>query len=99
MITCGADKQIVFRNINLDVVGNSSAEQLSETSSEEFIQMQKKEQCKNKVFAMDISQNSGYAVTGHDKLVSVWQVSNTDRIWEKRPESTRKSGTMDQLKV
>ena len=44
---------------------------------------------------MDVAGGSGYAVTGHDKLLSLWQLSNTDRVWEKKPDSIRKTGTMD----
>lgn len=48
---------------------------------------------------MDIAYQSSYMVTGHDKLLQLWQMSTGDKVWEKKPDSVRKTGSMDQLKV
>lgn len=68
-------------------------------NTEDFITVQKKEQCKNKIFAMDVAYQASYMVTGHDKLLQLWQLSTGDKVWEKKPDSIRKTGSMDQLKV
>lgn len=99
LITCGADKQIVMRNLNLNIIANSTVKELSDMNSEEFITVQKKEQCKNKIFAMDIAYQASYVITGHDKLLQLWSMSTGDKVWEKKPDSVRKIGSMDQLKV
>ena len=55
LITCGADKQIVYRNMNLDVIGSYNAKDLVSMNSDEFSSVQKKELCKNRIFSMDIN--------------------------------------------
>ena len=62
-------------------------------SSDEYTAVQKKEQCKNKIFSMDVGR--GYAVTGHDKLLQLWSLSGGS-VWERKPESLgKKSAPMD----
>ncbi len=58
LISCGADKAIIWRNV--------------ESEEEGLIKQQCKEFCKNKIFSMDIAEETGYIVTGHDKLLSLW---------------------------
>lgn len=48
---------------------------------------------------MDIAYQASYVVTGHDKLLQLWSMNTGDKIWEKKPDSVRKTGSMDQLKV
>lgn len=38
-------------------------------------------------------------ISGHDKLLSLWNLSSQDKVWEKKPESLRKGGSLDQIKV
>jgi len=40
-----------------------------------------------------------YLVTGHDKALALFHLSNMERVWEKKPESIRKTGTQDQIRV
>jgi WD40 repeat protein len=47
---------------------------------------------------MDVSE-SGYMVTGHDKLLMLWQISTGEKVWEKKAESGRKAGSMDHVRV
>ena len=61
-----------MRTINIEKIQKSSYTKLSEIGHEKFIELQKKEQFKNKIFTMEIAQQSGYAITGHDKLLSFW---------------------------
>lgn len=44
---------------------------------------------------MDVAQNAGYIVTGHDKVLQFWQLSNFDKVWEKKPEIQKKAAPMD----
>jgi hypothetical protein len=79
----------------MNLLANSSAKEISEMNSEDFVTVHKKEQCKNKIFTMDIAYKASYVVTGHDKLLQLWQLSTGDKVWEKKPESVRKTGSMD----
>ncbi len=55
LISCGADKQIVLRNIDLNVVQANDFKKLQGMNTEDFLVVQKKEQCKYKTFSMDVS--------------------------------------------
>ena len=48
---------------------------------------------------MDLSPLTGYMATGHDKVIQMWQISTGEKIWEKKPESIKKSSPMDQIRV
>jgi WD40 repeat protein len=95
LLSCGADKQIILRNVDMPIVEQNDVKKLQEKKTEEFLVVQKKEQCKYKTFSMDIAHSAGYIVTGHDKFLQLWQLSNCEKVWEKKPESIRKSGTLD----
>jgi len=55
LISCGADRQIVLRNIDLGVVQSNDVKKLQSMNTEEFIIVQKKEQGKFKTFSMDLA--------------------------------------------
>lgn len=99
LLSCGADKQIVLRNVDLGVVRQNDVKRLKQMPVEDFIVVQKKEQCKHKTFSMDVAPQAGYIVTGHDKLLQLWQLPSCERVWEKKPDSARKSGSLDQVRV
>jgi len=44
---------------------------------------------------MDIAHNASYVATGHDKIICLWQLGNAEKVWEKKAESLRKTGSMD----
>ncbi len=51
---------------------------------------------------MDAS--GGYAISGHDKYVQLWQVTTTqtagfDRIWDRKVDSQKKSAVLDHVRV
>ena len=68
---------------------------------DEIMPVQKKELCKNKIFTMEVADAAQYLVIGHDKLLQLWQLggAHTEKVWDKKPESVRKSGSQDQIKV
>jgi len=41
---------------------------------------------------MEIAHQAGYIITGHDKFLQLWTLSACDKVWEKKPEASRKSG-------
>ena len=81
LVSCGADKQIVWRNIDLT----------ERETADEYTVVQKKEQVKNKIFSMDVNSGYGYAITGHDKQIQMWALSTYERLWERKPDT--KKGT------
>ena len=48
---------------------------------------------------MDIASSSHYLLTGHDKILQLWYLSSLEKVWDKRPDSIRKTGSQDQIKV
>jgi len=53
---------------------------------------------KNKIFSMDVSKNSNYVLTGHDKNLTLSDSGRFAKIWQKRPDPNRKV-VPDHLKV
>ena len=73
LITCGADKAIVQRVIDPDMISNPKAYAKPLPSPpDEYIPLYKKEQCKNKIFSMEVAEHSQYLVTGHDKALALY---------------------------
>lgn len=90
----------MLRNIDLNVVQANDVSKLEQMATEDFMVVQKKEQCKYKSFCMDIAQQAGYIVTGHDRFLQIFTLSTCERVIEKKIESaSRKSGSMDQIRV
>lgn len=91
LVTSGNDKMVVMRTLGTDQPdGGSIATQVIKT-----------EQCKAKVFSMDVT-SSGHAITGHDKYLQLWtttQSGSLERTMERRIESTKKQAVLDSLRV
>lgn len=98
-MTCGADKTIVQRTINPEALLDPNWKRNIMNNIDDVMPISRREVTKNKIFSMDIANYSQYVATGHDKLIQLWQLSNLDRVWEKKPESIRKIGTQDQIKI
>lgn len=82
-LSCGADKSIICRNVL----------QRDELSADEMLQTAKQEVCKGKVFDIAISEYGHHVISGNDKFLCVYNLSELDKILEKRPDSLKKSGT------
>jgi len=44
---------------------------------------------------MDSTEDAGYVLTGHEKMLTLWNLGTGEKIFEKKPESSRKSGSQD----
>ena len=42
---------------------------------------------------MDIAEESGYIIAGHEKMLSMWQLAGASKVCERKPESVRKTGS------
>jgi hypothetical protein len=58
-----------------------------------MVELQHKEICKNKVFSMSVSENAGIVATGHDKVLSVWNIKDQKKINDTRPLTLKKTGS------
>lgn len=53
---------------------------------------------KNKIFSMDVAQESSLVLTGHDQTLTLSNSQTLEKIWQKRPDPNRKV-VPDHLKV
>lgn len=82
LMSCGADKTIVKKEINLKAVAAfSDFESLQLAESTDIFTMTRNLQCKNKVFSMDIAERAQFMATGHDRQLSMWQLPNLENMW------------------